>query len=675
VLDELKEEEIVNKVGGRFKLATLIQKRLVMLHQGAKPLLEVQGDKLAVVIQEILQDKIYLDSSGAVQTRGLTAGDAARRAMLGDISSDLGGDFGLPGQPTDRGKGATPLLKDDGWCEGVEKHPIADVIAKLPAIPDRHFDAVLLRLLRLAPSDPYILNDSVHTFLRRAHSQLSRLGRLTEPVIVAHVACLVADGEDAAARELLRRFPETDNTALGSLVDYLRFVSSEPPKLSGITEYSMLSKADMFLGACYYNEGCATAILAKQSEWTRESLEAALAADGHALNEFKVRGLQPRIAELAFRRVYGRLYGPEAEEGLRDLNLECVSRLPRWSLAEKPILPPADWAEGDGARYDVKSNVLFRSHRQRLGLRGLLVGIKGVPRECLSFPGIIFTDTSDDACSWIYVGDYQPAAQGGQAADRVLPFLFRLPDRARCGLRAANHDLALAAQLFKDPNLRRGWQLAAGVWEASERESRSEAETLLDAFIKASLRHMADTFLEHALGEALTETTFDACCRYDRKTVLSFLRLADELVSSQALPVRLPRIDRAPIHSRWITDVLYPLADNWPCIQCPRCQASPTDPGAVHLQITRMTSEGTIDGRMTCRKCGYATDKVTLLTQCHECRHYPLIIGKNPVCMCGGLVCTWRGHKQVDRCQACKKGCRQGKNLTEEHFARHSERP
>ena len=29
MIDELREEEIVNKVGGRFKLSTLIQKRLV----------------------------------------------------------------------------------------------------------------------------------------------------------------------------------------------------------------------------------------------------------------------------------------------------------------------------------------------------------------------------------------------------------------------------------------------------------------------------------------------------------------------------------------------------------------------------------------------------------------------------------------------------------------------
>jgi DNA-directed RNA polymerase subunit omega len=89
--DELKEEAIVNKVGGRFKLSTLIQKRMVALNTGARPLVEVKGgDKMAIVIQEILQDKIFLDNSGQVQTRGAGAGDAARRAMLTDIS-DAGG--------------------------------------------------------------------------------------------------------------------------------------------------------------------------------------------------------------------------------------------------------------------------------------------------------------------------------------------------------------------------------------------------------------------------------------------------------------------------------------------------------------------------------------------------------------------------------------------------------
>ena len=67
MLDELKEEQIVNKVGGRFKLSTLIQKRLVALNRGARPLVELPTkNQLEVVIQEIIQDKIFLDTTGNV---------------------------------------------------------------------------------------------------------------------------------------------------------------------------------------------------------------------------------------------------------------------------------------------------------------------------------------------------------------------------------------------------------------------------------------------------------------------------------------------------------------------------------------------------------------------------------------------------------------------------------
>jgi len=67
MLDEFKEEEIVNKVGGRFKLSSLIQKRLVALNRGARPLVELPSKShMEVVVQEIMQDKIYLDTSGNV---------------------------------------------------------------------------------------------------------------------------------------------------------------------------------------------------------------------------------------------------------------------------------------------------------------------------------------------------------------------------------------------------------------------------------------------------------------------------------------------------------------------------------------------------------------------------------------------------------------------------------
>lgn len=71
MIEALKEEAIVNKVGGRFKLSTLIQKRLVALNSGARPLVEMDTpEKMEVVVQEILQDKIFLDSSNEVRVTG-----------------------------------------------------------------------------------------------------------------------------------------------------------------------------------------------------------------------------------------------------------------------------------------------------------------------------------------------------------------------------------------------------------------------------------------------------------------------------------------------------------------------------------------------------------------------------------------------------------------------------
>ncbi len=60
MIEALKSDEIVNKMGGRFKLTALIQRRLKeLIVDGARPLVERQGrTDLEVVIEEILQEKI-----------------------------------------------------------------------------------------------------------------------------------------------------------------------------------------------------------------------------------------------------------------------------------------------------------------------------------------------------------------------------------------------------------------------------------------------------------------------------------------------------------------------------------------------------------------------------------------------------------------------------------------
>jgi len=63
MIEELKNTDIINKVGGKYKLTALIQKRLDELMEGARPLIEDTEGKtqLEIVVQEILQDKIAID--------------------------------------------------------------------------------------------------------------------------------------------------------------------------------------------------------------------------------------------------------------------------------------------------------------------------------------------------------------------------------------------------------------------------------------------------------------------------------------------------------------------------------------------------------------------------------------------------------------------------------------
>jgi DNA-directed RNA polymerase subunit omega len=65
MIEELKNVDLIKKVGGKYKLTALIQKRLLELMQGSRPLIENTERKTAleIVIQEILQDKITAEYS------------------------------------------------------------------------------------------------------------------------------------------------------------------------------------------------------------------------------------------------------------------------------------------------------------------------------------------------------------------------------------------------------------------------------------------------------------------------------------------------------------------------------------------------------------------------------------------------------------------------------------
>ncbi len=64
MLDIDLEDELVQRVGGKFALTSLLQKRMVELNRGDPPLIEVEDsdevDNRLIACQEILQGKITL---------------------------------------------------------------------------------------------------------------------------------------------------------------------------------------------------------------------------------------------------------------------------------------------------------------------------------------------------------------------------------------------------------------------------------------------------------------------------------------------------------------------------------------------------------------------------------------------------------------------------------------
>jgi len=62
MIEALKGDELVKKIGGPFRLTALIQRRLKELIEGARPLVDSANKTLIeVAIQEIAEDKIIID--------------------------------------------------------------------------------------------------------------------------------------------------------------------------------------------------------------------------------------------------------------------------------------------------------------------------------------------------------------------------------------------------------------------------------------------------------------------------------------------------------------------------------------------------------------------------------------------------------------------------------------
>ncbi|MBL7219321.1 MAG: DNA-directed RNA polymerase subunit omega [Phycisphaerae bacterium] len=73
MIEDLKSEELMKQVGGKFKLTALIQRRIKEIVHGARPLVEREDGMtdLEVVVREIREGKISIDydASGVTQPK------------------------------------------------------------------------------------------------------------------------------------------------------------------------------------------------------------------------------------------------------------------------------------------------------------------------------------------------------------------------------------------------------------------------------------------------------------------------------------------------------------------------------------------------------------------------------------------------------------------------------
>ena len=535
------------------------------------------------------------------------------------------------------------------WWHGLSERPVSELASRLSGLSGQRADAALERILRMRADDSHLHDRRVQEFLRNVCHSRAGSPALLSPAIIALLGRLSLETPEEA-RRLRTMLPGEVGQEFAPVVGYLDFMLAERPELTGVTRYDSLGEVDLYLGACYWEQG--SEVFGGLSNWDFHSVKDTLRQFSEygkkkAINSFKVEGLQPRVAELAFREVYRRLKGVAT---LRDLNAETIERLPRpWRLSSNPTLPGADWRDESGIECDVKCNLYYRSKKAKEGLRGLYVGIKDLTDVNHHYPGFVFFDSDDQCCSWCYIGTYRPKDK--IEGERVNPFLFRLPKICRFEAQPSE----VAENLLADGPLRLGWRLA------SRTTPRSPfGNSLLDQVVTRCASRPESMPLEEALWRYITEAVLHDCSTLGQDHVNDFLQEMATLVCSRALPLYLPRLGGEPLLERWIDDVLRPIVNHWTQIRCPVCRLTGDAPGNIRLGDIRMTAEGSIDAKFECRSCGPRGDRVRVLTHCHKCTQYPLLIGANEVCPhCSGLICHGTSISGTD-CLSCKRDSCQG---------------
>jgi len=542
-------------------------------------------------------------------------------------------------------------------------------------------DELLPKLLESSQAEA-IFNPTTWAYLR-THARIlpkMRSDKLANSLVLAAAMSVYP--------EIAEHIPESvfnGNETVSQIAQLARAAIQPRPLLYGRTAFSTLTPEDVILGASYsdgaFDQQLAVLLLREQWQWSNVDMLLSKAGGSFSAN-FKVRALQPRIAELAFPKCH-RIVRGEACGRPRDLNANALVGLPSWSVSAVKSLYrrrseelAEDW-EDNTTRYDVKSNLYFRSHHKSqdksFGMRGFLVDVDAeIERNTtIQIPGIIFHDTSDSDASWTFIGQLEPTALPSKTSrkQRVSPFFFALPEQNYISLRQCFRNGADQIVKFIS-QVRRAATCEATPcnpivpiicgddWTPTSEVTEREA-AILESFSLARAEstkwHNQAQPLSVVVWLGLTRLVFDLrSSGASKEFVAAVIKEADALCSSLWFPVPLARLGAETLLAKWIRAVLQPLNEFWSEIACPSCGLSGKN---IVIKPTNLSDDGALTGSLSC-ECGSEYDAATLLTHCHRstCGPFPLIIGKNNICReCRGLICT--NAKNGFVCRACKRNC------------------
>ena len=545
------------------------------------------------------------------------------------------------------------------WWSKIDSHQAVTILAHIDKSPEQNVDKAIEKMVSLPYSCHKHFSDLLWEFYdKHFHRLIDYLSNSPSksfgPSVVAYAGRLVCNPKSKKRSVCLLDTIEQDGLHdFTPLIEFFRFLASEPPSISGTKQFAELDEVDLFLAACYYPEdGVAADGLSKISEWSLGTIREQL--EDKAYNHFLVRGLQPRIAELAFAQIGVEIYGESGRE-MVDLNRQAVTLRASLGTPTKD-LPKADWQDSSGAHFDVKSNLYFRSISAHLGLRGF--AIKRPESDSVIYCGIVVFETSAVHCDWAYVGDFskqcyqQLCGSATERDGRVMPFVFQMPEHYRFVVNVTPEDLQRYAALLANEQLIRAWKIAAHQPSGRQPSNATSGSQGKDWFWERFAALPPQYPIEFRLWRVLTEATLDGCTCGCIDDVGAMLEDAVSMLRTGLFPVRLAQITGKTLLERWIHSVLKPLAEHFDKITCPVCKGR-----NISLKLNRITPGGAIFGVMECeRSCLNDSGEITILTPCHECSGYPLLIGKNKICpKCSGLVCE--AEKEGRICGACKKNC------------------